>query len=105
MERADVAAARSSTSTRRGSAASACRRAGAGDEPPTRRTVTSTPVAIDAARDPEGVPQAIKEKTDAERRDAGSEKARDAELKRQADVEAAVAKANDDELPKLGGRS
>ncbi|HET7031115.1 MAG TPA: hypothetical protein VFI34_11435 [Candidatus Limnocylindrales bacterium] len=43
------------------------------------------------------------EKTDAERRDEGTAKARDAELKRQADVVAAVAKANDDELPKLGG--
>lgn len=29
--------------------------------------------------------------------------ARDAELKRQADIEAAVAKAGADELPKLGG--
>lgn len=43
------------------------------------------------------------EKTDAERRDEGTAKAREAELKRQADVVAAVAKANDDELPKLGG--
>lgn len=43
------------------------------------------------------------EKTDAERRDEGRERARDAELKRQARVEAAVAKANEEDLPKLGG--
>lgn len=43
------------------------------------------------------------EKTDAERRDEGTDKAREAELKRQAAVEAAVAKAHDEELPKLGG--
>lgn len=43
------------------------------------------------------------EKTDAERRDEGSAAARDAELKRQEAVVAAVAKANEVELPKLGG--
>lgn len=41
--------------------------------------------------------------SDAERRDEASDKARDAELKRQESVVDAVAKANDEDLPKLGG--
>lgn len=44
-----------------------------------------------------------KEQTDAERRDEASQAAKDAELKRQERVVDAVAKANDEELPKLGG--
>lgn len=43
------------------------------------------------------------EKTAAEARDERTAKARDAELKRQENVEKAVAKAGTDELPELGG--
>lgn len=43
------------------------------------------------------------EKTAAEERDERTARARDAELKRQENVEKAVDKAGSDELPKIGG--
>ncbi|HEV8282358.1 MAG TPA: hypothetical protein VGQ02_10885 [Candidatus Limnocylindrales bacterium] len=56
-----------------------------------------------AAAEVAAIDEAANAEQDAPERSPGEQAAEDAELKRQEDVRKAVAKANEKELPKLGG--